>query len=176
MMVVDVVKLKFMKQYQLFLVIFLLAQCISAQESLDDLLKRHNKNNVPYITVQELAMPKTNAIILDARELNEYKVSHLNEAIHVGYDEFQLETLENTIPKKDQSIVVYCSIGIRSEVIADQLKKAGYTKVKNLYGGIFEWKNNDYKIYNATQIETDSVHIYSKTWSKWLKKGIKVYE
>jgi len=33
---------------------------------------------------------------------------------------------------------VYCSLGIRSEVIAKKLKKAGYTNVFNLYGGIFE--------------------------------------
>jgi len=30
-----------------------------SQDNLDDLLKQYNKNTVPYISVQELAMPKT---------------------------------------------------------------------------------------------------------------------
>ena len=61
------------------------------QQSLSELLKKHNKNNIPYISVQELAMPKTDAIILDARELEEYNVSYIKNAVFVGYDEFDLQ-------------------------------------------------------------------------------------
>lgn len=70
---------------------------------------------------------------------------------------------------------MYCSLGIRSEHIAEKLKKRGYTSVYNLYGGIFEWKNKDYKVYDSNEKETDNIHAYSKAWSKWLKKGNKVY-
>jgi rhodanese-related sulfurtransferase len=147
-----------------------------AQKSIDKLLKEYNDNSVPYITVQELAMPKTDAIILDSRELNEYKTSHLKNAIHVGYDNFNIDSLQKKIPNKDSRIVVYCSVGIRSESIADSLKLAGYSQVKNLFGGIFEWKNHNFPVYNIEEKETDSVHTFSKTWSKWLKKGVKVYE
>ena len=38
-------------------------------------------------------------------------------------------------------IIVYCSIGVRSEDIGEKLKELGYTKILNLYGGIFDWKN-----------------------------------
>lgn len=147
-----------------------------AQKSIDKLLKEYNDNSVPYITVQELAMPKTDALILDSRELNEYKTSHLKNAIHVGYDNFNIDSLQKKIPDKDSRIVVYCSVGIRSESIADSLKLAGYSQVKNLFGGIFEWKNHNFPVYNIEEKETDSVHTFSKTWSKWLKKGVKVYE
>ena len=146
-----------------------------SQESLDDLLKRYNKNSVPYISVQELAMPKTNAIVLDARERSEYNVSHLKDAIFVGYDTFNLSDVITEIPDKNQKIVVYCTLGVRSEVIANRLKKAGYKNVKNLFGGIFEWKNNNFEVYNSKNNPTDSVHVCSSTWSKWLKKGKKVY-
>ena len=156
-----------------------LVMCVSfasqAQESLDDLLKRYNSNAVPYISVQELAMPKTNAIIIDARELSEYNVSHLKNAIHVGYNTFNLETFETQFPNKSKTFVVYCSLGIRSETIANKLKNAGYTDVRNLYGGIFEWKNHNFTVYNSEEKETDSIHAFSKSWSKWLKKGEKVY-
>ncbi len=148
---------------------------LQAQNSLDNLLKQHNKNNVPYISVQELAMPKTEAIILDAREQNEYNVSHLKNAIFIGYNHFNLQETISILKDKDQPIVVYCSLGIRSETIANQLKKAGFTNVKNLYGGIFEWKNNNFEIYNSEEKKTDSIHAFSNAWSKWLHSGIKVY-
>ncbi|MEM5563862.1 rhodanese-like domain-containing protein [Psychroserpens sp. AS72] len=146
-----------------------------SQDSIDDLLKQHNSNAVPYISVQELAMPKTEAIILDAREQSEYQISHLKNAILVGYNDFNLKQTTQNIQDKDQAIVVYCSLGIRSETIANQLKKAGYTNVRNLYGGIFEWKNNDFEVYNLNDRKTDSIHAFSEHWSKYLLKGTKVY-
>lgn len=149
---------------------------VFAQKSVDKLLKKHNNNSVPYISPQELAMPKTNVVLLDSRELKEYKTSHLKNAIHVGYNHFKITNIEEIIPNKDAKIVVYCSVGIRSEHIGDSLKKAGYTNVENLYGGIFEWKSNNFPVYNLNEKETDSIHTFSKEWSKWLRKGIKVYE
>ena len=145
------------------------------QQSLSELLKKHNKNNIPYISVQELAMPKADAIILDARELEEYNVSYIKNAVFVGYDEFDLQKTIQILPNKHQEIVVYCSLGFRSEIIANKLKLAGYTNVSNLYGGIFEWKNNTFSLVNQHKKETDSVHVFSKEWSKWLTNGIKVY-
>lgn len=76
---------------------------------------------------------------------------------------------------KDAQIAVYCSLGIRSETIAIKLKKAGYSNVTNLYGGIFEWKNNDLPIVNRNEIPTDSIHAFSKEWGVWIQKGTKVY-
>ncbi|MFH4964847.1 rhodanese-like domain-containing protein [Gaetbulibacter sp. M235] len=147
----------------------------NAQESLPELLKQYNTKNIPYITVQELAMPKTQAIILDAREYQEYKTSHLKNALPVGYGFFELDSVIKNVPNKDGKIVVYCSIGIRSETIAYKLKKAGYKNVFNLYGGIFEWKNNNFPVYNSDEQETENIHIFSEEWSKWLKKGRKVF-
>ena len=146
------------------------------QQNLEDLLKAHNTNAVPYITVEELAMPKTKAIVLDARELAEYKVSHLKDAVHVGFNTFNIDTISKKLTDKNQAIVVYCSLGIRSEDIASQLKNAGYTNVQNLYGGIFEWKNKNFEVYNSEEHVTDSVHAFSKAWSKWLLIGTKVYQ
>ena len=145
-------------------------------KSLSDLLKIYNERSVPYISVQELAMPKTDAIILDAREMKEYHVSHLKNAIYVGYDNFEIDFVQQKLTNKKSKIVVYCSLGIRSEDIAEKLKKAGYTNIFNLYGGIFEWKNNNFTIYDSEEKETENVHIFNEVWGKWLIKGIKVYE
>ncbi|MBV7269348.1 rhodanese-like domain-containing protein [Winogradskyella luteola] len=159
--------------------ILFLCACFSsisyAQETLSDLLKKYNSESIPYISVQELAMPKTEAILLDAREINEYKTSHLKNAIHVGHDKFDIKTVKTQITDKSTKIVVYCSLGIRSEDVAEKLKKGGYTNVFNLFGGIFEWKNNDFSVYNS-EGETENVHAFSKDWSQWLLKGNKIYD
>ena len=147
-----------------------------SQETMSDLLKKYNTRSVPYISVQELAMPKTEAIILDAREPKEYKTSHIKDALCVGYDFFEINSITEKVPNKDTNIVVYCSVGIRSEDIGEKLKKAGYNNVYNLYGGIFEWKNKDFLVYDSEGIETENVHTFSEEWSHWLKKGVKVYE
>lgn len=146
------------------------------QNNLDGLLEKHNTKKVPYMLVQELALSKTNTIILDAREQNEYNISHIKDAIHVGYNHFNIDTTRKKITDKNKPIVVYCSLGIRSEKIAYQLKKGGYKNILNLYGGIFEWKNNNFIVYNSEEKETENIHTYNKNWSIWLKKGIKIYD
>tara|TARA_R110002072_G_scaffold196540_1_gene353931 strand:+ start:189 stop:683 length:495 start_codon:yes stop_codon:yes gene_type:complete len=147
------------------------------QTKLDKLLDKWNTRNVPYISVETLAMPKTNAILLDAREEKEFNISHLENAICVGYDDFKIKETIAKLPKdKSTKIVVYCSLGIRSETVAHKLIQEGYTNVYNLYGGIFEWKNANFKVVDTLGKSTEKIHAFNKNWSKWLKKGEKVYE
>jgi rhodanese-related sulfurtransferase len=160
----------------LFYILILFSASVYSQKTLDKLLKKHNTKAIPYISVEAFANQKDESIILDTRENKEYNVSHLKDAIYVGYDFFQIDSVLNNIKNKDEKIVVYCSLGIRSETIGIKLKKAGYTNIHNLYGGIFEWKNNEFPVYNSAEKETDSIHTYSKAWSKWLKKGIKILD
>jgi 3-mercaptopyruvate sulfurtransferase SseA len=70
---------------------------------------------------------------------------------------------------------VYCSVGYRSEKVSEQLRQAGYQTVYNLYGGIFEWKNQGHPVVNAEGEPTERVHAYNRSWGVWLKKGDKVY-
>jgi rhodanese-related sulfurtransferase len=162
---------------KLILILFLAVSTFGfSQKNLEKLLQKHNTESVPYISVETLQNEKEDVIILDSREEKEFQTSHLKNAICVGYDFFNLDSVQNKLPNKESKIVVYCSLGIRSEDIAEKLKNAGYTNVYNLYGGIFEWKNNNLEILNAQEKATDSVHTFSKAWSKWLNKGTKVYE
>lgn len=114
-------------------------------------------------------------LYLDTREREEYEVSHLKNAMWVGYKEFDATRFTRAMPDKAQPIIVYCSVGVRSENIGEQLKALGYTKVLNLYGGIFKWKNMDRHVYNTLGNPTDSIHAFNKHWGKLLEKGIKVY-
>ena len=146
------------------------------QETLEEVLNKYNHKKVPYIAVAELKnlQQKNKVVILDSRELDEFKVSHIEGAILVGYNHFRLSSLPDSVDKKTP-IVVYCTLGVRSEVIANQLIENGYTDVKNLYGGISEWKNKDYIVIDSTQRMTENIHVYSKKWGKWLTKGNPIF-
>lgn len=110
--------------------------------------------------------------ILDTREQAEFEVSHLKDAQWVGYDTFKLKSVTNL--DKTKPILVYCTVGARSEDIGKKLKTAGFTKVYNLYGGIIHWANKDKPLYHK-DIITNRVHTYTMTWGIWLNKGVKVY-
>lgn len=138
------------------------------QKTIDGLLS----HTVPELGVKEIDTTK-NIVYLDARELNEYNVSHIKNAIWVGYNEFQKDSL--TKVPKNSKIVVYCSVGYRSEKISERLIKMGYTDVSNLCGGLFEWSNQQYPLQCDTGA-TKAIHAYDKNWGQWVTHGNKVYK
>lgn len=146
---------------------------IAQSKSFDVLLKGLIKKTVPIIKVQELKSKSTEVFLLDARELVEFEVSHLKNARYVGFNNFSLESI-NDIPKT-APIVVYCSIGVRSEKVGEKLLAAGYTNVKNCYGSIFEWVNQGNEVVDMQNKPTQKIHAYNKKWGMWVKKGEKVY-
>lgn len=166
-----------MKNSVLILIVSLFSTSIVAQEDINSrayriMLKGMLSHSVNEVSVEE-ANSKQNILFVDSREPKEFEISHLRNAINVGYDSLDLSPLEKV--DKSQEIIVYCSIGYRSEKVAEKLKAQGFTNVSNLYGGIFEWKNQGKIVYNPSNTPTDSVHAFSKTWGIWLSKGKKVY-
>lgn len=135
--------------------------------------KKYNQESVPYIEVSKIVAKKP-FLIIDTREKEEYMVSHIPGALWVGYETFKIESLEERFPK-DTSIVVYCSVGVRSEDIGEQLTEHGFTDVYNLYGGIFEWKNLGRSVVDSLENDTENVHAYSKFWGHLLTDANKVY-
>lgn len=165
-----------MKNLKIIGILFLFTITGNAQKSLSKLLKKYNTESIPYIYVDSLKNCMNTITLLDARENKEFRVSHIKNAIFVGYTTFSIEKTIKKLPNKDAKIVVYCSLGIRSEDIAEKLMRKGYTNVYNLYGGIFEWKNKENNVFNANEEKSEKIHAFNKEWGKWLKKGEKVYE
>jgi rhodanese-related sulfurtransferase len=122
--------------------------------------------SIPTISVKELEEKQKEVLLLDAREKEEYEISHIEGAKYLGYDQPDFDVLAD-VPE-DTEIVLYCSIGYRSEKIGEKLKKKGYTNVKNLYGSIFEWANQGLPLVDSKGDNTDKVHTYNKQWSRWL--------
>lgn len=140
------------------------------------LLKTLYKKTVPLVNVNQLSseLPADSLVLLDTRAESEYKVSHLQGAIWTGYEEF--DSLQVAHLSKDTTIVVYCSVGYRSERIGEKLQEMGFTDVYNLYGGIFEWANQEKALVDSTEVITRQVHGFSKAWGIWLNGKVdKVY-
>lgn len=156
-----------------FLVLFSSAFLSCGQQTFEEKVQGLYKNTVPLITSEELK-EKRDVVLLDVRSPEEYRVSHLKGAMMLEYKNFNKK--EISAIDKEAEVIVYCSVGYRSERVGEKLQEMGYTHVKNLYGGIFDWKNQGYEVVNVKGTPTDSVHTYNKAWSKWLIKGIKVYE
>lgn len=130
-------------------------------------------HSVPEISVAVAADMAGDVRFVDARERAEYDVSHIDGAVWSGYDDFDISRLAE-VPK-DEVVIVYCSVGYRSEKVAEKLIDAGYEHVWNLYGGIFEWKNREEAVVDPAGRPTDKVHAFDRTWGRWLQQGEKVY-
>lgn len=128
-------------------------------------------HTVPLITIDSFKRLK-NVYVLDTRESKEYEVSHLKNALNVSYIWFDMRTIYK-IPK-DATVIVYCTVGYRSEKIGEKLLKSGYRHIYNLHGGIFEWANQCNPVYKTNGTQTSEIHTYESEWAKWLSKGTKV--
>jgi rhodanese-related sulfurtransferase len=158
------------------LTLLLLTFSVNAQSAYDKKLKSLYRNTVKTIKPNEvtaLIAKGEKLVLLDTRAPEEYKISHLKDARFLNYESYSTEDLMR-LPKNEK-IIVYCSVGYRSERVGEKLQKLGFKNVYNIYGGIFEWKNEGFPTFNTHNQQTDSVHTYNKTWSKWLQRGVKVY-
>lgn len=147
---------------------------VFGQRTLEKIMEKLADKDVPLATVTETSVnPSYNR--LDAREREEFEVSHLKDAHFIGYTNFDTSEFSETFPDKHATYVVYCSVGVRSEKIGKKLIDMGYTDVKNLSGGIFKWVNEGYDIVDMNGQKTQKVHAYNRFWGLLLNKGSKVY-
>ncbi|MEQ1530578.1 MAG: thiosulfate sulfurtransferase GlpE [Methylococcales bacterium] len=77
------------------------------------------------------------AMILDCRDLKDYRAGHIDNAMHVH------EQLRDSLIKKadkDQDLLIYCYYGHASEHLAEMFGDFGFKKVYSLAGGYADWK------------------------------------
>lgn len=79
--------------------------------------------------------------LLDVREPDEHHLVALpySRLIPVGELSHRLDELDDW---KDEEIVVYCHHGIRSLNAIGQLRHFGFTRLRNLAGGIDRWSTD----------------------------------
>lgn len=119
-----------------------------------------------WMTDPEKAAPQ----ILDAREPDEFEMSHLSGAVRVSPD----GEAEDILKRIDagRPVVVYCSVGYRSSVVVRRLKEAGVKEVMNLEGSIFEWANEGRPLVSKDK-PAKVVHPFNAGSAKLLKKEVR---
>lgn len=95
-------------------------------------------DNIPLMHVEELKQRldnKEDIFVLDVREPHEYQICNIG-----GYL-IPLNDLPKRVSELDSSreMVVHCRSGVRSGKAVEFLQQAGFTKAKNLAGGILAW-------------------------------------
>jgi rhodanese-related sulfurtransferase len=117
-------------------------------------------------------LKKRDALFLDIREKDEFTISRIRTAKRMDPSGSGIGKLNES---KDKLIIVYCSVGARSQTFGEKLKKEGYTKVYNLYGGLFNWANHKYPMVDPNGESTTLIHGYNRTWGKWVTQGTVIY-
>ena len=100
------------------------------------------------INLEELKkMIKQNSVVLDVRSPQEYREKHIRGAILIPSYELSQKATEILV-NKEQSIIVYCLSGARSQRAIETLKKMGYANLYHLKGGIEAYPNDAIFITN----------------------------
>ena len=73
-------------------------------------------------------------ILVDVREDREWTAGHAVGAVHMSRGTIERD-IEQQIPDKRATLVLYCGGGFRSALVADSLKKMGYENPISLDGG-----------------------------------------
>jgi UPF0176 protein len=103
-------------------------------------------NKGKYLKAAEVnnILDKPDTIVVDMRNHYEYEVGHFEGAIEIPSDTFRQQlpmAAEMLSDKKDQTIVMYCTGGIRCEKASAYMLHKGFQNVFHVEGGIIEYAN-----------------------------------
>jgi sulfur-carrier protein adenylyltransferase/sulfurtransferase len=89
----------------------------------------------------EAGSDEQDIVLVDVREKYEWNDGHIPGAIHVprGFLELQIE---EAVPDKSKTVVLYCAGGVRSLIAGSTLKQMGYKNAISMSGGFGQWKGN----------------------------------
>jgi hydroxyacylglutathione hydrolase len=91
-----------------------------------------------------------NVTVLDVRSEAEWKNGRIKEAKHIYVGE--LERRIGEVPR-GRPVACICSTGLRASLAASILKRAGFSEVYNVLGGITAWKAKDYPLLYERLLE-----------------------
>lgn len=100
-------------------------------------------------------------VLVDVREKHEWNEGHIPGAVHVprGFLELQIE---EAIPDKDRTVVLYCAGGVRSLIAGSTLQQMGYTDVVSMSGGFGQWKGSGYNFVQPRTLTEAQEKRYSR--------------
>lgn len=82
--------------------------------------------------------------LIDVREMYEWETGYIPTAIHLSKGIIERDIEKKIPPNMNPQIIVYCSGGFRSALVASNLQKMGYTNVFSLETGLQGWLDAGY--------------------------------
>lgn len=87
-------------------------------------------------------MNRDEAVVLDLRERKEFTEGHIIDAINIP--QASLDSRINELePYRERPVIVACKMGQQASAAGNILRKAGFSNVMRLSGGMTEWRGND---------------------------------
>ena len=129
--------------------------------------------DVPHLTTKQLADKRIRdepILLLDAREAEEFQVSHIDGAVRATTVSAALNAIQ--ADSRQPTVVVYCSVGYRSSRLVSRLKARGVKNVFNLEGSLFQWANEGRQLARGDQPAT-RVHPYDDDWGELLDEALR---
>jgi adenylyltransferase/sulfurtransferase len=109
----------------------------------------------------ELFRAKGQAVFVDMREPEELSLGYIKGSVFIRGDELEMQA-RHLLPDKNAAVVLYCNSGIRSLLMALNLKDMGYKDVRTLAGGIEAWKEAGYEVVTSGLLTLDQLTHYSR--------------
>jgi UPF0176 protein len=99
-----------------------------------------------YVNAEQMnkLMQEPGTVVIDMRNHYEYEVGHFENAIEIPSDTFREQlpmAVELMKDKKDETIIMYCTGGIRCEKASAYMLHHGFKNVFHLEGGIIHYAN-----------------------------------
>lgn len=111
------------------------------------------RNNVREVTPAD-CLGLTFDSIIDVRELEERQVGAIPGSLFLPRGVLERD-IEQHIPDRDTSILLYCSGGQRSVLAAAALAEMGYTDVASLDGGFDRWRLEGQRWESPAELSTE---------------------
>jgi rhodanese-related sulfurtransferase len=84
-------------------------------------------------------------VVVDVREESEWARGHIPGAVYIGKGVIERD-IEQKVPDKNATLVLYCGGGFRSALAADSLQKMGYKNAISMDGGWRGWTESGYPV------------------------------
>jgi molybdopterin/thiamine biosynthesis adenylyltransferase/rhodanese-related sulfurtransferase len=106
-------------------------------------------------------LSEEDVVLVDVREKHEWDEGYIPGAVHVPRGYLELE-IEEAVPDKDKTVVLYCAGGVRSVLAADTLKRLGYQNPVSMTGGFGMWKALGYRFTQPRVLTQAQAKRYSR--------------
>ncbi|HEU4943459.1 MAG TPA: molybdopterin-synthase adenylyltransferase MoeB [Gaiellaceae bacterium] len=104
---------------------------------------------------------RRDALLLDVRSDEEWKVGHIPGALHVPLSQLEAR-LPELLSDRSRPIVTYCAVGARSLRALTTIDGLGYEDAVSMAGGIVAWRELGYPVESDSRLDPEKRERYSR--------------